>query len=226
MQNPTGHSAPLRRPGRISFDLAVLVYESFDLRAIVLDGEPWFMLHDLEMIVPTALPLPGVLARYDVIRVRTEDLGRGRTRLLTNEKYAVLLSEYGAVEACVRAGRRGSLDLARWITHEAAPVLRAAGLREASSETLPLQRHRIDVARHDTDPRPHVVYRFYGDAGELLYVGISLAAVQRMSAHKSNQPWWPDVARVDFVHYPDREAARAAEKVAIQDERPRYNIAS
>ena len=72
---------------------------------------------------------------------------------------------------------------------------------------------------------PHVLYRFFNSEDELVYVGISLSGLRRMSQH-SRKPWWSEVARTELVHFPDRESAREAERIAIRDEAPLYNIAS
>lgn len=73
--------------------------------------------------------------------------------------------------------------------------------------------------------KPHVLYRFFDADGVLLYVGISLHGIQRMSNHQTTQPWWSSVSRTSLEHFPDRESAREAERAAIASEGPRYNIA-
>lgn len=78
---------------------------------------------------------------------------------------------------------------------------------------------------HESKPRQHVVYRFYDASDRLLYVGISLSGIQRLGNHQAMKPWWPDVARTAFEHHPDRESAREAERLAIQQEQPLYNVA-
>lgn len=74
--------------------------------------------------------------------------------------------------------------------------------------------------------RPHVLYRFFDADDQLLYVGISLQGLRRMSTHQATKPWWPTVVRTSLEHFPDRESAREAERVAIAEEGPLYNIAS
>jgi len=67
------------------------------------------------------------------------------------------------------------------------------------------------------------LYRHYDGEGQLLYVGISLSAVARLSAHKSRSGWYQDIARVEIENYESREEAEAAEVEAIQEERPLHN---
>ena len=68
------------------------------------------------------------------------------------------------------------------------------------------------------------LYRHFNEAGALLYVGISLSAVNRLSAHSQKAPWFSEIARIEIEKFDTREAAQAAEKQAIAREKPRYNV--
>jgi len=70
---------------------------------------------------------------------------------------------------------------------------------------------------------PTTLYRFFDAAGHLLYVGITSDLPTRLRTHNRLQNWWRDVVRTTLEHFDSREAARAAELVAIRDEHPRYN---
>lgn len=70
----------------------------------------------------------------------------------------------------------------------------------------------------------HVLYRFYSDTGQLLYVGITMDPGQRFRSHKKKKDWWDDVVGITLQHYPNREALASAESRAIEVERPMYNI--
>lgn len=74
--------------------------------------------------------------------------------------------------------------------------------------------------------RRYQLYRHYDAAGELLYVGISISAVARMAAHKSGGSCWvDDVALITIETFPSRVKALAAERAAIQNEHPKWNVA-
>lgn len=75
------------------------------------------------------------------------------------------------------------------------------------------------------DRRPHAPYRFYDAAGELLYVGITASLPSRLGGHRSDKPWWTEVANVRVEHFADRASVLQAEKSAIARERPRWNVA-
>ena len=67
------------------------------------------------------------------------------------------------------------------------------------------------------------LYRARNQQGRLLYVGVAKDWGARWSGHRADKPWFPEVARIDLESYPDRASVLAAEKVAIQSERPLYN---
>lgn len=69
----------------------------------------------------------------------------------------------------------------------------------------------------------HFVYRMFDSSGRLLYVGMTGNLEQRLHHHSFNAPWYGRVARTTVETYPDRAAAIAAEKHAIQTEQPELN---
>lgn len=75
----------------------------------------------------------------------------------------------------------------------------------------------------DMCDRPTCVYRAYiGD--ELAYVGLTCSPLGRVSTHRSRKPWWVRVTRVDLEWFDNRTDAQNAERTAIRDEDPIYNI--
>jgi DNA-binding XRE family transcriptional regulator len=67
------------------------------------------------------------------------------------------------------------------------------------------------------------VYRLYARSGALLYVGISLNAIARVAAH-STAPWFRSVVAVTIRNHPTRAAAERAERLAVIQENPQYNV--
>jgi predicted GIY-YIG superfamily endonuclease len=79
---------------------------------------------------------------------------------------------------------------------------------------------------HDViDNSPHALYRFYDADGVLLYVGITADPGVRFKKHRHDKEWWTQVATIRIQKLPTRAAVLAAEKKAISDERPLWNIA-
>jgi len=58
----------------------------------------------------------------------------------------------------------------------------------------------------------------------LLYVGVSLSALARLSQH-GTKPWAAEIVKVTVETLPSRLAAEAAELQAIREETPIYNVA-
>lgn len=81
---------------------------------------------------------------------------------------------------------------------------------------------RVSIPRQP--PERTALYRLYNASGELLYIGISKHPELRFEEHRmAGACWVVDVARRDFTWHLSRPEALAAEKAAIQSERPRYN---
>jgi hypothetical protein len=72
--------------------------------------------------------------------------------------------------------------------------------------------------------KPTQLYRHFGAADDLLYVGISLSAVHRLSQHCAASPWAHEIVRVSVELFPTREAAMEAERLAVESENPRHNV--
>lgn len=68
------------------------------------------------------------------------------------------------------------------------------------------------------------LYRHWDEEGNLLYIGISLSAVARLSEHMANSSWAPDITKVTVEYYGNRRAALEAEQRAIETEAPAYNV--
>lgn len=67
------------------------------------------------------------------------------------------------------------------------------------------------------------LYRHFSSDGSLLYVGISLNAVQRTMQHRQNAIWFDRIARIEVEWHDTRVSALAAEAIAIARERPECN---
>lgn len=72
---------------------------------------------------------------------------------------------------------------------------------------------------------PTALYRHFDAAGSLLYVGISLSPLARLSAHGDGSHWAQAISRVTMEWFPDRKSALDAELKAIREELPAHNIA-
>jgi hypothetical protein len=83
---------------------------------------------------------------------------------------------------------------------------------------------KISAAQRDLATRHHALYRFYDRSDVLLYVGITVDLPTRMGNHQTDKPWWADVARMTVEHHASRADVLDAERQAIRDEKPLYNV--
>ncbi|GEB58903.1 GntR family transcriptional regulator [Streptomyces gardneri] len=74
-------------------------------------------------------------------------------------------------------------------------------------------------------PGKTALYRFFNEAGQLLYVGVTGNPEKRWADHRrfAATTWWPLAARVTVKWYEAREEATAAELRDIRTKAPLYN---
>lgn len=68
------------------------------------------------------------------------------------------------------------------------------------------------------------LYRYFDSENALLYIGISLSHLQRLSQHRASSSWAYLIASTTVEYYPDKASALLAEAQAIKSERPKHNI--
>ncbi|RON44298.1 hypothetical protein BK666_18275 [Pseudomonas frederiksbergensis] len=71
--------------------------------------------------------------------------------------------------------------------------------------------------------RGRELYRHFDSAKNLLYVGISLSTVARLSQHRRSSRWADDIASIEIERFPNLALAAEAEKHAIIVENPKWN---
>lgn len=68
------------------------------------------------------------------------------------------------------------------------------------------------------------LYRLYGGAGQLLYIGVAINPERRWRRHKAERDWWPMVTEKRVEWFESRQEAEAAETAAIRAELPEHNV--
>lgn len=71
---------------------------------------------------------------------------------------------------------------------------------------------------------PQVFYRLYRADGVLLYVGLTMRPIARLQHHAGEKTWWQQVSTISLEHFPDRSDVEEAERLAIANEHPLYNV--
>lgn len=71
---------------------------------------------------------------------------------------------------------------------------------------------------------PSCLYRYYDARGVLLYVGITKDPIRRRRDHQSHSEWYPHAVEPLIEWFEDRKSALRAERDAIRDEAPVFNV--
>lgn len=72
--------------------------------------------------------------------------------------------------------------------------------------------------------RPYNLYRLYNSDNVLLYVGVTMNLRERLSVHVRRAKWREEITSSSIEYFADLDEALIAEKKAIADENPLYNI--
>lgn len=96
----------------------------------------------------------------------------------------------------------------------------ASGPSDAKFDRVAYQREYMRGMRDRQ--KEQALYRCFGEAGELLYVGISLYAAKRLQQHAPTE-WFNYVTTIKIERFTTRDEAMSAEDRAIRTESPLYN---
>jgi len=70
----------------------------------------------------------------------------------------------------------------------------------------------------------NTLYRFFAQDGRLLYVGQTADPGKRFTRHSVSHAWWRAVNAIVLEHYTTPSLAKQAERLAIENEQPYYNL--
>jgi len=72
----------------------------------------------------------------------------------------------------------------------------------------------------------HILYRWFNTNDELLYVGITKNAYNRHKQHIAEKEWcvFEELKHTTYEYFESRELLNEAEKLAIVNEKPKYNV--
>ena len=121
----------------------------------------------------------------------------------------------------------GEVTTRRWLASlHAAHLIQvvATGDGCAEYEISPIPQRPPRAAKDTEAPVRTALYRIFGDANLLLYIGISKNFGTRWKQHTKVQPWWDEHRRMTVEWRDSRPEAEDAETAAIEAEYPKYNI--
>lgn len=102
-------------------DLTIFSYQDTEVRTVVVDGEPWFVLADLAKVLDIAAT-SRLASRLDegVRQTHTLETPGGRQNM-------TIVSEAGMYEVVIRSDKPEAAAFRRWITGEVLPSIRKHG---------------------------------------------------------------------------------------------------
>lgn len=102
--------------------IEVFAYKSHEVRTVVIDDEPWFVLADLCKVLD--------LEQVSRVKARLDDALTSSTPILDSlgrEQQATIVSEPGMYEVVLRSDKPEAAAFRRWITSEVLPSIRRTG---------------------------------------------------------------------------------------------------
>lgn len=93
------------------------------------------------------------------------------------------------------------------------------------SRTAEAMRAKARLTPYKRGPKVRTaLYRHFDKDSRLLYIGISLSAVERLREHRVHASWFDRIVRIEIEWFQSRGAALNAERRAIMREKPECNI--
>lgn len=132
-------------------NLDVFTYTDHEVRVIVLDGDPWFVLRDVCNVLDIAQPVR-VAEALDEDEVTTTHV----TDSLGREQQTYIVSESGLYSLILRSRKPEAKAFKRWITHDVLPAIRKTGsygapvgmsFEEMTAHVIGELTQRIEVAQ-------------------------------------------------------------------------------
>jgi prophage antirepressor-like protein len=102
--------------------LQLFEYNNQQVRTVLMNGEPFFVLNDLCKILGIANPR-NVVDRIDPLTVRKTDVENSRGQM----RETTVVDESGMYEVVIRSNGEVAKPFRRWITHEVLPSIRKTG---------------------------------------------------------------------------------------------------
>lgn len=116
-------------------DLAIFNYQDTEVRTVVQNGEPWFVLADLCKVLNLSTPAR-VAERLDEAGVSQAHISSGG-----QQRSMTVVNESGMYEVVIRSDKPEAVMFRRWITGEVLPQIRKTGsygkLEAQIPKTLP-----------------------------------------------------------------------------------------
>lgn len=128
-------------------ELQVFTYQSSDVRTVMKDGEPWFVLKDVCDVLGLAKP--------SNVATRLDDDERGACLMGTpsGDQNMIIISESGLYNVILRSDKPEAKPFRKWVTSQVLPSIRKTGaystnaLPDSTREKLAEARMNNSIAR-------------------------------------------------------------------------------
>lgn len=109
-------------------DLAIFRYEGADVRTVMIDGEPWFVIADVCRVL-------GIGKANDAARgLEDDETGTDTIRTPSGDQKMLICSEPGLFSLIMRSRKQEARAFKRWVTHEVLPTIRKTGTYSTAPE--------------------------------------------------------------------------------------------
>lgn len=131
-------------------NLDLFKYEDHDVRAVVIDGEPWFVATDVCDVLEVRN------SRDALGRLDNDERGVATTDTLGGPQQVSVISESGLYSLTMTSRKPEARAFRRWITHDVLPAIRATGsygspvgmsFEEMTAHVIGELTQRIDAAQ-------------------------------------------------------------------------------
>ena len=78
--------------------------------------------------------------------------------------------------------------------------------------------------RSRSQPQVHTLYRMFDSDDNLIYIGLTNNPPGRFKQHSQDKSWWDSVKYIAVEQFSSRDELIAAERTAIETERPIHNV--
>ena len=115
-------------------EMQIFHYENNQIRTILKDGEPWWVLADVCQVLEIKN------SRDVTTRLDEDEKGVGQIDTLGGNQNMTIINESGLYKVILRSDKPEAKKFTRWVTHEVLPAIRKTGQYRVSPKTAAVRR--------------------------------------------------------------------------------------
>jgi len=179
-------------------NLQLFTYESKDIRTVIINGEPWWVLKDVCDVLEIGNP-SDVAKRLDDDEKNTLDLIEG-----IGNPIKTIINEPGLYSVIIRSDKPEAKKFKRWITHEVIPQIRKTGSYSSTSSASYLITDPVKRARAwaDEQERLQIAQQQTEELRDQIEVETPYTDLGRALANIDDAIGFSEVSRIICQDYP------------------------